>query len=143
MVKPGDIVRVKVMDVDIPRKRISLTLRLEDEAGADRSAGAPREREERRGGARPPQQRGAAPQGGQSGQSRRGQGGGQAAQGGQGGQRQGGGQGQGQGGQGAGVRAAGRDPERRRPPTARWQTPCAGPASPARRTVAAADGGSA
>jgi protein Tex len=29
--KPGDIVRVKVLDVDIPRKRISLTLRLDDE----------------------------------------------------------------------------------------------------------------
>ncbi|MFB7268407.1 S1 RNA-binding domain-containing protein, partial [Streptomyces nojiriensis] len=41
VVKPGDIVRVKVMDVDIPRKRISLTLRLEDEAGAERGAGAP------------------------------------------------------------------------------------------------------
>jgi uncharacterized protein len=31
VVKPGDIVRVKVLDVDIPRKRISLTLRLEDD----------------------------------------------------------------------------------------------------------------
>ncbi|GAA3106186.1 hypothetical protein GCM10020001_025010 [Nonomuraea salmonea] len=31
VVKPGDIVRVKVLGVDIPRKRISLTLRLEDE----------------------------------------------------------------------------------------------------------------
>jgi uncharacterized protein len=31
VVKPGDIVRVKVLDVDIPRARISLTLRLEDE----------------------------------------------------------------------------------------------------------------
>jgi uncharacterized protein len=29
--KPGDIVRVKVLEVDIPRKRISLTLRLDDE----------------------------------------------------------------------------------------------------------------
>ncbi|MFG6197185.1 Tex family protein [Nonomuraea sp. JJY05] len=34
VVKPGDIVRVKVLDVDIPRKRISLTLRLEDETPA-------------------------------------------------------------------------------------------------------------
>ncbi|WP_055557473.1 Tex family protein [Streptomyces sp. NBRC 110028] len=34
VVKPGDIVRVKVLDVDIPRKRISLTLRLDDEATA-------------------------------------------------------------------------------------------------------------
>ncbi|WP_209648066.1 Tex family protein [Kibdelosporangium banguiense] len=33
VVKPGDIVRVKVLEVDIPRKRIGLTLRLEDEPG--------------------------------------------------------------------------------------------------------------
>jgi uncharacterized protein len=31
VVKPGDIVRVKVLDVDILRKRIALTLRLDDE----------------------------------------------------------------------------------------------------------------
>jgi uncharacterized protein len=31
VVKPGDIVRVKVLSVDIPRARISLTLRLDDE----------------------------------------------------------------------------------------------------------------
>jgi uncharacterized protein len=31
VVKSGDIVRVKVLEVDVPRKRISLTLRLEDE----------------------------------------------------------------------------------------------------------------
>lgn len=36
VVKPGDVVRVKVLDVDIPRKRISLTLRLDDEVTADR-----------------------------------------------------------------------------------------------------------
>jgi uncharacterized protein len=41
VVKPGDIVRVKVLEVDKPRKRISLTLRLDDEVGAksDRMAG--------------------------------------------------------------------------------------------------------
>jgi uncharacterized protein len=33
IVKPGDVVRVKVREVDIPRKRISLTLRLDDETG--------------------------------------------------------------------------------------------------------------
>lgn len=82
VVKPGDIVKVKVMDVDIPRKRISLTLRLDDEAGAERGAGAPRQRDERRGGGRPPQQRG---QGEGRGQ---GQGQGQGQRG--GGQRQGG-----------------------------------------------------
>jgi uncharacterized protein len=30
VVKPGDIVRVKVLDIDIPRNRVSLTLRLDD-----------------------------------------------------------------------------------------------------------------
>jgi uncharacterized protein len=42
VVKPGDIVKVKVLEVDIPRKRISLTLRLDDEPGAakpERSSG--------------------------------------------------------------------------------------------------------
>jgi uncharacterized protein len=33
IVKPGDVVRVKVLDVDVARKRISLTLRLDDEIG--------------------------------------------------------------------------------------------------------------
>ncbi|MEV7038760.1 Tex family protein [Amycolatopsis sp. NPDC051061] len=39
VVKPGDIVKVKVLDVDVPRKRISLTLRLDDEPGAASSRG--------------------------------------------------------------------------------------------------------
>ncbi|WP_329202558.1 MULTISPECIES: Tex family protein [unclassified Streptomyces] len=84
VVKPGDIVRVKVLEVDIPRKRISLTLRIDDEATGERAPGAPRQREERRGGGRPPQQRGQGGQGGARGQG--GQGGqrGQGAQGGQG-----------------------------------------------------------
>src|SRR5207302_8575729 len=34
VVKPGDIVRVKVLDVDVARKRISLTLRIDDEPAA-------------------------------------------------------------------------------------------------------------
>src|SRR6516165_5587244 len=43
VVKPGDIVRVKVLEIDVTRKRIALTLRLDDEIGprTDR-AGAPR-----------------------------------------------------------------------------------------------------
>ncbi|MFK8905844.1 Tex family protein [Streptomyces sp. YS-3] len=61
VVKPGDIVKVKVLDVDVPRKRISLTLRLEDEATATAPGGAPKR--EQRGG-RPPQQRGQQRQGG-------------------------------------------------------------------------------
>ncbi|EJW13312.1 Transcription accessory protein [Rhodovulum sp. PH10] len=40
VVKPGDVVRVKVLDVDKPRKRISLTLRLDDQPGQDLRAGA-------------------------------------------------------------------------------------------------------
>ncbi|WST98618.1 RNA-binding transcriptional accessory protein [Streptomyces erythrochromogenes] len=105
VVKPGDIVRVKVMEVDIPRKRISLTLRLEDEAGAERGAGAPRQREERRGGGRPPQQRGGA--GGQGGGEGGGRGQGERSQGERG--RRGQGQGQGQGG-GQGRRQGGAAP---------------------------------
>ncbi|SDJ49549.1 Tex family protein [Streptomyces indicus] len=60
VVKPGDIVKVKVLDVDIPRKRISLTLRLDDEAakdGGERQGGGGR-RERGGQGGRPPQQRG-------------------------------------------------------------------------------------
>ncbi|MGH3779550.1 MAG: Tex family protein, partial [Pseudonocardiaceae bacterium] len=39
VVKPGDVVRVKVLDVDVPRNRIGLTLRLDDSAA---KAGAPK-----------------------------------------------------------------------------------------------------
>ncbi|WP_223184098.1 Tex family protein [Streptomyces sp. CBMA291] len=53
VVKPGDVVKVKVLDVDIPRKRISLTLRLDDQAGAEAAEGGAR----RERGGRPPQQR--------------------------------------------------------------------------------------
>ncbi|KEF09107.1 transcription accessory protein [Streptomyces rimosus] len=77
VVKPGDIVRVKVLDVDIPRKRISLTLRLDDEPGkgggaADggQRAGSPREG---RRGDRPDrgdQRRGSTPRQRQSGDRR-------------------------------------------------------------------------
>ncbi|MFC9338913.1 Tex family protein [Streptomyces sp. NPDC057020] len=87
VVKPGDVVKVKVLDVDIPRKRISLTLRLDDPSGAEAPDGAPkRERGERSG--RPPQQRQG---GGGGGGGRRAERGGQGdrgrnAQGGQGGQ---------------------------------------------------------
>ena len=55
VVKPGNIVRVKVLEVDLPRKRISLTLRLDDEAGprADRAGpAAPRSAPPARGPSR-------------------------------------------------------------------------------------------
>ena len=47
VVKPGDIVKVKVMEVDLPRKRISLTMRLDERhqdqpKSADAPAGRPR-----------------------------------------------------------------------------------------------------
>ncbi|WP_325049272.1 Tex family protein, partial [Jiangella rhizosphaerae] len=53
VVKPGDVVKVKVLDVDVDRKRISLTLRLDDELPAPGAGG--------RGG----QPRGGQPRGGQ------------------------------------------------------------------------------
>jgi uncharacterized protein len=41
IVKPGQIVKVKVMDVDVKRQRVSLTMRLEDAPGtASRAAGS-------------------------------------------------------------------------------------------------------
>jgi uncharacterized protein len=45
VVKPGDIVKVKVLEVEVARKRIALTLRLDDEVGAkkDRPEGKPRD----------------------------------------------------------------------------------------------------
>ena len=55
VVKPGDIVKVKVLEVDIPRKRISLTLRLDDEAAPKEARGGGRPQ---RGGRAPQQQRG-------------------------------------------------------------------------------------
>jgi uncharacterized protein len=54
VVKPGDVVKVKVLDVDLPRKRIALTLRLDDDPAT---------------GGRPPRDERRNPSG-QSGQSR-------------------------------------------------------------------------
>ena len=39
VVKAGDIVKVKVIEVDIPRKRIALSMRLDDEPGESRNGG--------------------------------------------------------------------------------------------------------
>ena len=57
--KPGDIVKVKVMEVDAARKRISLSMRLDDQPGEDgkQQAGAPK-------GQVPPKKMSAAPKGG-------------------------------------------------------------------------------
>jgi uncharacterized protein len=40
VVKPGDVVRVKVMEVDVPRKRIALSMRLDDAPGEQARSGA-------------------------------------------------------------------------------------------------------
>ena len=51
VVKPGDIVKVKVLDVEVARKRIALTLRLDDEVGPKKDNAAP-SRDFSRGSAR-------------------------------------------------------------------------------------------
>ncbi|GGG07030.1 RNA-binding transcriptional accessory protein [Rhodococcoides trifolii] len=51
VVKSGDVVRVKVMEVDLPRQRIGLSLRLDDEVGAP--AGPRKSADRPRGGSKP------------------------------------------------------------------------------------------
>ncbi|MCM2386790.1 Tex family protein [Streptomyces albipurpureus] len=68
VVKSGDVVKVKVLDVDIPRKRIALTLRLDDEAaksgaqnggtGSKPAGGRPVKERGERGGGQPRRQQG-------------------------------------------------------------------------------------
>lgn len=69
VVKPGDVVTCKVVSVDVPRKRIGLSLRLDDEAqpargggqggqgggqgGGGRERGSRPPRQDRRGGSAP------------------------------------------------------------------------------------------
>ncbi|AHK30431.1 RNA binding protein [Rhodococcus opacus PD630] len=65
VVKSGDVVRVKVLEVDEARQRIGLTLRLDDEVGAGRKNDGPRgggQRQDRRGGGQPQDRRGGKPQ---------------------------------------------------------------------------------
>jgi uncharacterized protein len=68
VVKPGDIVRVKVLSVDIPRSRISLTLRLEDEAEA---GGSERRQQPRRDGQNSGNRQNGRQSGGRQGNRRR------------------------------------------------------------------------
>jgi uncharacterized protein len=98
VVKSGDVVRVKVLEVDEARKRISLTLRLEDEVGTGGKPRPERGGGEQRGGGQPGEQRGGdrRPRGDQKGGAPRGD-----QKGGRGGDRRGGGKpGQGSGGSG-------------------------------------------
>ncbi|OLR89450.1 Tex family protein [Actinokineospora bangkokensis] len=69
VVKSGDVVKVKVLEVDIPRKRISLTLRLDDELPTPGAPAANR-RDQNRGGQRGGQRGGGGASGG-GGQQRR------------------------------------------------------------------------
>ena len=50
VVKPGDVVRVKVLSVDIPRQRIALSMRLDDEPGGQPGGTGRRRRIGRPGG---------------------------------------------------------------------------------------------
>ncbi|WP_300009205.1 Tex family protein [Pseudonocardia sp.] len=72
VVKNGDVVRVKVMEVDEARKRISLTLRLDDEPGAGGRPTRGGPRGERQGGSGGERSRGGKPGDGRSGGGRSG-----------------------------------------------------------------------
>ncbi len=73
VVKPGDVVRVKVQDVDIQRKRISLTMRLDEETGSGGGRGDRAGRDER--GGRGDRRRGGGGNGRRGGGGRGGRGG--------------------------------------------------------------------
>jgi len=82
VVKNGDIVKVKVLDVDVPRNRISLSLRLDDEPGQERDkASAKNAGSGARGGG---ERRGGRSHGGRGGQGRNGGRGGRGNRGGHG-----------------------------------------------------------
>jgi uncharacterized protein len=53
--KPGDVVRVRVLSVDIPRQRIGLSLRLDDEPGGQPGRDRPRRDQPGRDRPRPEQ----------------------------------------------------------------------------------------
>jgi len=55
VVKPGQIVKVKVMEVDEKRQRIALSMRLDDAPGTSSRSGDPRPPDPKRTPAREPQ----------------------------------------------------------------------------------------
>jgi len=57
VVRPGDIVKVKVVEVDLPRKRIALSMRMDDEAAR------PKPKRDERGPKDQPRQGRGGPQG--------------------------------------------------------------------------------
>lgn len=56
VVKAGDIVKVKVMEVDVPRKRIGLSMRLDDEVNTTADKSQPAKRQRKSGSNRQKQQ---------------------------------------------------------------------------------------
>ncbi|MEN9986112.1 MAG: hypothetical protein RI925_1614 [Pseudomonadota bacterium] len=53
VVKAGDVVKVKVMEVDVKRKRVGLSMRLDDEPGASMARGPRDDSTPRKGGGKP------------------------------------------------------------------------------------------
>jgi uncharacterized protein len=62
VVKPGDVVRVRVLGVDVARKRISLTLRLDEPAEGGADAGRSWQRPARQGGGGQERRQGRGPE---------------------------------------------------------------------------------
>ena len=56
VVKAGDVVKVKVLEVDLPRKRISLTMRLTDDSREHQSTNKPAANQQKRHTNKPKQQ---------------------------------------------------------------------------------------
>jgi len=56
VVKAGDIVKVKVLDVDVQRKRISLTMRLDEQAASKPKSNSPQTRKTQKKEFKPKQQ---------------------------------------------------------------------------------------
>ena len=63
VVKAGDVVRVKVLEIDLPRKRVGLSMRLSDEPGQPRTKPGPRDRTRRTESSGPQRDQTVAPQG--------------------------------------------------------------------------------
>ena len=63
VVKTGEVVKVKVMEIDLPRKRVGLSMRISDEPGKEKPRQAPPDRAQRSKPDKRQRDRGAAPQG--------------------------------------------------------------------------------
>ena len=63
VVKTGEVVKVKVMEIDLPRKRVGLSMRISDEPGKEKPRQTPPDRAQRSKPDNRQRDRGAAPQG--------------------------------------------------------------------------------